>query len=135
MGGVREDIEAPGIVDELVAREKDITLFGDKTDQQEDHKGGAQPERRKQDKPVQERIEHPNTCYLLTGSVEGGGGTQTDGVEQHPVEVPAYQSKGDIDRKFSLVAVDPGTAQLDQFVLQLFQINGWAEHRQHLLPL
>ena len=128
MGGVREDIEAPGVVDELIAGEPYIPLFRDEADQQEDHKGGAQSEWRKQNKPVQERIEHPDACYLLASGVEGGGSAQADGVEEHPVKIPAQQSKGDVDGKFSLVAVDPGAAFFGQLVLQLFQVCGWAEH-------
>ena len=40
----------------------------------------------------------PTGWYLGTTTI-----CQADGVEKHPVEVPAQQSKGDVDRKFCLV--------------------------------
>ena len=108
VGGVREDVKAPGIADKLVAGEKDVPLFRDKADQQKDDNGEAQPEGREQHKPVAQGIKHPDTAHLFTLGVEGGGGTQADGVEEHPIEVPAQQSKGDVDRKFGFMPLKPG---------------------------
>ena len=108
MGGVREDVKAPGIADKLVAGEKDVPLFRDKADQKQDDNGEAQPEGGEQHKPVAQGIKHPDTAHLFTLGVEGGGGTQADGVEEHPIEVPAQQSKGDVDRKFGFMPLKPG---------------------------
>ena len=105
---IREDIEAPRIADKLVAGEKDVPLFRDKADQKQDDNGEAQPEGCEQHKPVAQGIEHPDAARLLALGVKGGGGTQADGVEEHPIEVPAQQSKGDVDRKFGFMPLKPG---------------------------
>ena len=42
VGGVRENVEAAGVADKLVAGEKNVPLFGDKADQQYQHCGHAQ---------------------------------------------------------------------------------------------
>ena len=41
VGGIREDIKAPGVVNEFVPGEPYVPLFRDKADQQEDHNGKA----------------------------------------------------------------------------------------------
>ena len=120
MGGVRKDVKAPGVVNELVPREPYVALFGDEADQQDNHNGEAQSKGGEQHKPVPDGIEHPDTPHLLAGGVESGGGAQPDGVEEHSVKVPARQSKGDVDGKFGFVAVNPGTAFFRQLVLQFF---------------
>lgn len=135
MGGVREDVEAPGIVDELVAGEEYIALFRDEADEQEDHGGGPQSKGGEQDEPVAERVSHPDGGDRLVRRSKGGPRPQADGIEEHSVKIPADQSKWDIGGKFSLVPVDPGPELFRQPVLQLCQVFGWAEHRQHLLSL
>lgn len=42
MGGVRQNVKAPGITGVLVAGEPDVALFCDKADQQGNHRGYAQ---------------------------------------------------------------------------------------------
>ena len=83
-------------------------LFRSETDQQENDKGSTQSKWGKQNKPVQERVEHPNAFYLLAGSVEGCGGTQADRRVLFRSEVPAQQSKGDVDGEFGFMLFKPG---------------------------
>ena len=122
MGGVRQNVKAPGIAGVLVAGEPDVAFFCDKADQQGNHRRYAQTVRRKYRQPVFEGVEHPDAVDLpIAGGVEGGGCAQGQGVEEHAVEIPGRQTQGNVSRKFCFIAVKPGTAFLSQFVFQLFQ--------------
>ena len=77
MGGVREDVEASGVVGVLIAGEPDIAFFRDEADQQYDHGGDAQTEGSEQHKQVSERVQHPNSFRRrFAGRAEGEGGPQ-----------------------------------------------------------
>ena len=135
MGSIRKNIEAPGVADVFVTREPDISFFGDKADQQDDHGGDAQSKGGEQHKPVTEGVGYPDGSDRLIRWSKRGLRPQLDGVEEHSIKIPAHQAKGDVNGKFSFVTVDPRPALFGQLVLQLLQIDGWAEHRQHLLSL
>jgi len=122
MGGVGEDVEAPGVMDVLIAGKPDVALFRNEADQQHDHRRDAQAEGGSQHEPVPKGIQHPNAfrrCFARRA--EGEGRPPLQGIEEHPVEVPHGQSQGNIDGEFLFVTLKPGAALLSQFVFQFFQ--------------
>ncbi len=90
VGAVGQNIEAPAVPGGLITGKPLVPRPGEQAYQQNDHRRGPQAEGGEQHKPVAEGVEHPDALHhLLPGFVKGGCGAQAQGVQEHPVEVPA----------------------------------------------
>ena len=125
VGAVGQDVEAPAVPGGLAAGEPFVTRPGEQAHQQSNHRRSPQAERGKQHKPVAERVEHPDALHhLLAGLVEGGGSAQPDGVEHHPIEIPARQHQGSVERQPLFVPLVPGANYGFKAIFQLFDELG-----------
>ena len=132
VGPVGQDIEAPLVLLVFVSGEPEVTFFGNKTDEKEDHCRGSQPERCEQHEEIAKGIEHPNAPDLPGGAI-GGTDPQPEGIEEQPVDVPACQRQRDIDRELFLIPGDPTPEFAVKQVLCFCEPAGSAEHGSPLL--
>ena len=119
MGAVWQDVKAPLVPDELVAGEPDVALFRDEAHQQRPHQRHRDTRGGKDSDEISEGIYHPDGAHRLTGLIEGGLGTQPDGVDEHPIKVPGGQADGDIELPFALVPIQQPLQFFPPAVLQL----------------
>ena len=118
---IRKNIKAARVSCEVIARKPAVTFLGDQAYQQKDHGSNTKAKGRKYDKEVSERVQHPDTLHLLTGSVEYGLSAQLQRVEQHPIKIPPQGSEYGIERNTSFIAFVPASPFICDAVLQLFQ--------------
>ena len=121
MSTVGKNIKAAGVTGKMVSGKPAVTFLGNQTYQQKNHSGDAKTKGRKNDKEVSERVQHPDTLHLLTGSVEYGLSAQLQRVEQHPIKIPPQGSEYGIERNTSFIAFVPASPFICYAVLQLFQ--------------
>lgn len=121
MSTVGKNIKAAGVTGKMVSGKPAVTFLGNQTYQQKNHSGDAKTKGRKNDKEVSERVQHPDTLHLLTGSVEYGLSAQLQRVEQHPIKIPPQGSEYGIERNTSFIAFVPASPFICDAVLQLFQ--------------
>ena len=135
MGGVREDVKAPGVPLELVAGEPVVALLGDETDHQDTEEGDSQAGGAKNRQEILYRISDPYGFDLRgVRRVKGRGDAKLDGVDEHSVEIPAHEKEGDICLDPFTLPGHPAAKFPVEPVLQLFDERGQPKHEAHLLP-
>ena len=135
MGGIGEDVKAPGVALKFVAGEPVVALLGDEADHQDAEEGDSQAGGAENHQEILYRVSDPDGFDLRgVRPVEGGGDAQPDGIDEHSVEIPAHKKEGDVRLDpFTLPGHPPAKFPVDT-VLQLFDERGQPRHEAHLLP-
>ena len=135
MGGVRENVKAPGVPFELVTGKPVVALLGDKADHQDTEEGDGQTGGAENRQEVFDRISDPDGFdFRGIGRMECGGDAQLDGIDEHSVEVPPHEKEGDICLDPFTLPGHPAAKFAVEPVLQLFDERGQPKHEAHLLP-
>ena len=135
VGGVREDVKAPGVPLELVAGKPVVALLGDKADHQDTEEGDSQAGGTENRQEILYRISDPDGFDLRgVRRMKGGGDAKLDGIDEHSIEIPAHEKEGDIRLDPFTLPGHPAAKMTVEPVLQLFDERGQPRHEAHLLP-
>ena len=105
----------------MIAGKPFVALPCEQADQKDDHSRRAEAEGGKHHKEILEGVEHPDALHLLAGHVKYGFLSEPQGVEQHPIEVPAEAAEHGVQRHTRFVALVPAAPSICSEVLYLFQ--------------
>ena len=121
MRTVRENVKAAWVMRVFVAREPYITFFRNETDNQHDHQRRYDSKACEYCTPVLERVQHPDAFDLILTSVEGRCNSEPQGIEKHPIKIPADDHGWHARRQFGFISFVPAFESCVYFVLQLFK--------------
>ncbi len=128
MGAVGEYVKAPLVPDVFVAGKPNVAFLCDETDQQRPHQRYRNARGGKDGNEVTKGVYHPDGTHRLAGLVEGGPGTQPDGIDEHTVEVPSAKAQRDVELPLSLMPVQQALQLFAPTVLQLRNVSGELKH-------
>ena len=118
---LRENVKAARITGKMIAGKAFVALPCEQADQKDDHSRRAEAEGCKHHKEILEGVEHPDALHLLAGYVKYGFLSEPQGVEQHPIEVPAEAAEHGVQRHTRFVALIPASPSICSEALYLFQ--------------
>ena len=118
---VRENVKPARVMRVLVAGEPDVAFFRNEADNQHDHQRRYDPKASEHCTPVFERVQHPDAFYFFFARVKGRSDSKPQGIEKHPIKIPADNDGWYAHGQFSFVSGKPAFESCVQFVLQLFK--------------
>ena len=107
MRTVRENVKPARVVRVFVAGEPDVALFRDETDDQDDHQRRYNSKAGEHCAPVFERVQHPDAFDLILAGVKGRCNSEPQGIEKHPIKIPADDHGWHARRQFGFVSGKP----------------------------
>ena len=121
MRTVRENVKPTRVVRVFVAGEPDVALFRDEADNQHNYQRRYDPKASEHCTPVFERVQHPDAFYFFFARVKGRSDSKPQGIEKHPIKIPADNDGWYAHGQFSFVSGKPAFEFCFRFVLQLFK--------------
>ena len=121
MCAVRKNVKSTRVMRVFVTGEPDVAFFRDEADDQHDHQRRYNSKAGEHCAPVFERVQHPDAFDLILAGVKGRCNSKPQGIEKHPIKIPADDHSWHAHRQLGFVSGKPAFESRIQFVLQLFK--------------
>ena len=105
----------------FVAGEPDVAFFRDEADDQDDHQRRYNSKAGEHCTPVFERVQYPDALDFFIRLMKGRCNSEPQGIEKHPIKIPADDHGWHARRQFGFVSFVPAFESCFRFVLQLFK--------------